>query len=106
LLFPFNMDDSADASHATTVPSGESKGRIRERLMSLMTGDLQEMIPPRQAPNVSSHGTGLYLANLAAAVVGWRLVALAARMSSGSGGQLAFLLYHVPVRRAPPRKDS
>jgi hypothetical protein len=31
------------------------------------------MITPREDPNRPSHGTGLYLANLAAGAVGWKL---------------------------------
>jgi hypothetical protein len=31
------------------------------------------MMPPREEPRLPSHGTGLYLANLAAGAVGWKL---------------------------------
>jgi hypothetical protein len=34
---------------------------------------LQTMMPPREEPRIPSHGTGLYLANLAAGAVGWKL---------------------------------
>lgn len=43
------------------------------RLRKLRKNGLQQLIPRRGARDVASHGTGLYLANLAAAVVGWRL---------------------------------
>jgi hypothetical protein len=44
-----------------------------ERAQQLAADALQGMIAPRDDPRFPSHGTGLYLANLAAGAVGWRL---------------------------------
>jgi hypothetical protein len=45
----------------------------RERVDQLYKDHLQSPIKRRRSPRVPSHGMGLYLANLAAAVVGWKL---------------------------------
>lgn len=54
-----------------------------------LSENLQRPVAPQTAPHAKSHGTGLYLANLAAAAEGWRL-----EMSdpSLSPGTLRFLL--------------
>ncbi len=49
------------------------KGDAVERLETVRCGRLQDTSEPWPDRNFASHGTGLYLANLAAAVVGWRL---------------------------------
>jgi len=43
------------------------------RAWKLYEHHLQTMMPPREEPRRPSHGTGLYLANLAAGAVGWKL---------------------------------
>jgi hypothetical protein len=50
-------------------PDAENARRLR----GLKKQRLQSLYPRREARNVASHGTGLYLANLAASVVDWRL---------------------------------
>ncbi|HKH43299.1 MAG TPA: hypothetical protein VKM72_01400 [Thermoanaerobaculia bacterium] len=47
--------------------------KARERARELADLRLQTMMPPREEPRLPSHGTGLYLANLAAGAVGWKL---------------------------------
>jgi hypothetical protein len=44
-----------------------------ETLRYLYTKGLQQLIAPKDTRTVASHGTGLYMANLAASVIGWRL---------------------------------
>jgi len=44
-----------------------------ERLRTLQEQRLQVMMTPRLDITDTSHGTGLYLANVAASVVGWQL---------------------------------
>jgi hypothetical protein len=44
-----------------------------QRARDLADQRLQTMMPPREEPHLPSHGTGLYLANLAAGAVGWKL---------------------------------
>ncbi len=51
----------------------ETKKENLERLKDLKDKGLEELINPLKKPDVPSHGTGLYLANLAAAAVGWKL---------------------------------
>jgi hypothetical protein len=48
---------------------------FHERLEEVVkTSDsLQKMVAARPEPQFTSHGTGLYLANLAASAVGWKL---------------------------------
>jgi hypothetical protein len=53
---------------------GETSTTPAARLYKLMQSDLQNMADRCPDSNVPSHGTGLYLANLAVAVVGWKLV--------------------------------
>jgi hypothetical protein len=48
-------------------------GENRERLRTVMATHLQKPIPSREDRKVPSHGTGLYLANLAAALMRHRL---------------------------------
>lgn len=46
---------------------------VVSRVYALLKSRLQTMMPAREDPRVPSHGTGLYLANLAAGAVGWKL---------------------------------
>jgi hypothetical protein len=48
-------------------------GETKKRLTSLMEHGLQIPLAPKSDRKVASRGTGLYLANLAASVVRWRL---------------------------------
>jgi hypothetical protein len=74
--FPEVQTDEAkgpDAAHAILVfryPTGDAS-RLRDAVKE--SDRLQRMIPARPEPRLPSHGTGLYLANLAAAAVGWKL---------------------------------
>lgn len=54
-----------------------------ETLRYLYRKGLQQLIAPKDARTVASHGTGLYLANLAASVIGWSLKI--SRVSEKSG---------------------
>ncbi len=65
ILIGFSFED-----HAT--PLWEE---TRRRLQRLRSAKLQSLFDPdpRKDREIPSHGTGLYLANLAASVVGWRL---------------------------------
>ena len=47
--------------------------RKQSRLAEVQERGLQDTQDPERASGVASHGTGLYLANLAAAVAGWQL---------------------------------
>lgn len=48
-------------------------GEAFRRVKQLAASALQGMIAPHADPRFPSHGTGLYLANLAAGAVGWKL---------------------------------
>jgi hypothetical protein len=62
------------------------------------SGRLQRMVPARPEPRFPSHGTGLYLANLAAAAVGWKLdfADLDEQGRLREKGVLKFSLYREP----------
>jgi hypothetical protein len=82
-----------------TFPLGYDEENL-SRLRELRDQRLQALYPRRQARDVASHGTGLYLANLAAAVVEWRL-----RIQAINEDEkwFSFLLEHVA---AETRKDA
>jgi|GEM_PF-5823474 len=64
-----------------------------DRARKLWDSSLQGMIVPREDPRFPSHGTGLYLANLAAGAVGWKLELEEPEAPQGSApGTLRFTL--------------
>jgi hypothetical protein len=74
--------------------SDEDYERLR---MALEDSDsLQRMVPARTEPRFPSHGTGLYLANLAAAAVGWKLDF----EKPVEKGRLKFRLHREPLKTA------
>ncbi len=97
--------ESADAAPGSAWKTrlGVEAGRIRFELRcrfargewlylkERLSEDLQQPVAPHPNPCYPSHGTGLYLANLAAAAVGWKL-RLARQAPAGGEGELRFAL--------------
>jgi hypothetical protein len=72
---------------------GASRSDVDDNLKRLRDyKDLQSLMPPSKSRDVVSHGMGLYLANLASAVVGWRL---SIEKIDEPKGRLSFLLQRV-----------
>ncbi len=76
---------------------------VAERLEILKETDLQEPIDPKHERKVPSHGTGLYLANLAAATVGWKLKISKIDLETGF---FWFQLLKMDTTQAPSRGAS
>ena len=72
------------------------------RLKEIYAQQIQGPTPPSPERNIASSGTGLYLANLAASVVGWALSICEEPCKNGNYGECRFLLTRVPQ----PLQDS
>jgi hypothetical protein len=88
LWFPFRSE-----------PGDESnKNRNHGRLLELERNGLQTTFLPKQSPDVGSTGSGLYLANMAAAVVGWKLWIKKIKKNKKAGGDLAWCRFGLAKR--------
>jgi hypothetical protein len=88
LWFPFRSE-----------PGDESnKNRNHGRLLELERNGLQTTFLPKQSPDVGSTGSGLYLANMAAAVVGWKLWIKKIKKDKKAGGDLAWCRFGLAKR--------
>jgi hypothetical protein len=73
-------------------PEGASYERL---IQKVYPKGLQSGVPAHHDPQRPSHGMGLYLASLAAAIVGWRLTMSEPQRSADASGSVGFVLVKV-----------
>lgn len=84
--FPVAADEAREFELYRRLPAGERPPRGNlERLHWLREHALQTPIEPRPERTIKSSGMGLYLANFAAAIVGWKLRLESVGLEAGRG---------------------